>query len=181
MTARLIHLNGPPGVGKSTLAARWTAEHPGTLNCDIDVLRTLVGGWREDFSGTGELIRPVALAMISAYLAGGHDVVMPQLIARAQEQERFEHAALSVGARLVLVFVDAPDESLRVRWRRRTGQDAWAAASVAVVEAHGGDEVVDRFAGQIRERARARPEAPVLMAPEGEIDATYDALVRLLG
>ncbi|MCW2832638.1 MAG: hypothetical protein JWN68_591 [Nocardioides sp.] len=67
--ARLIHLNGPPGIGKSTLARRYVADHPGVLNCDIDVLRTLIGGWEGDFGTAGALIRPSALAMIGAYLA----------------------------------------------------------------------------------------------------------------
>lgn len=44
---RLIHLNGAPGIGKSTLAARYAAEHPGTMAVELDVLRTWVGGWRE--------------------------------------------------------------------------------------------------------------------------------------
>ena len=51
--ARLLHLNGPPGIGKSTLARRYAAEHHGVLNCDIDVLRTLIGGWEDDFAGAG--------------------------------------------------------------------------------------------------------------------------------
>jgi hypothetical protein len=46
--ARLIHLNGSPGVGKSMRARRYAADHPGTLMCDIDVLRTMVGGWQRD-------------------------------------------------------------------------------------------------------------------------------------
>ena len=57
--SRLIHLNGPPGIGKSTLARRYVAAHAGVLNCDIDVLRTLIGGWKDDFPGAGALIRPV--------------------------------------------------------------------------------------------------------------------------
>ena len=61
---RLIHLNGPPGIGKSTLARRFADEHPGVLNCDVDVLRTLIGGWERDFERAGSLIRPAALAMI---------------------------------------------------------------------------------------------------------------------
>jgi hypothetical protein len=35
----LLHLNGPSGVGKSTLARAHAARHPGTLVCDIDELR----------------------------------------------------------------------------------------------------------------------------------------------
>ena len=31
----LLHLNGPSGVGKSTLARAHAARHPGTLVCDI--------------------------------------------------------------------------------------------------------------------------------------------------
>src|SRR3954471_7213906 len=48
---RLIHLNGPSRVGKSTLARRFADEHPGTLALDLDVLAGLVGGWQADFSG----------------------------------------------------------------------------------------------------------------------------------
>lgn len=63
---RLIHLNGPPGVGKTTLAARYATDHPGTLDCEVDQLRGLVGGVEKDFAGAGALIRPAAIAMISA-------------------------------------------------------------------------------------------------------------------
>ena len=47
----LLHLNGPSGVGKSTLARAWADRHPGTLLCDIDELRTCVSGWESDFVG----------------------------------------------------------------------------------------------------------------------------------
>jgi adenylate kinase family enzyme len=53
LVSRLIHLNGPPGIGKSTLARRYVADHPGVLNCDIDVLRSLIGGWESGFAEAG--------------------------------------------------------------------------------------------------------------------------------
>ena len=53
----LLHLNGPSGVGKSTLARAHAARHPGTLLCDIDELRSWVSGWEDDFVGTGEAVR----------------------------------------------------------------------------------------------------------------------------
>jgi len=33
---RLIHLNGPPGIGKSTIAQRYVDQHPEVLNLDIN-------------------------------------------------------------------------------------------------------------------------------------------------
>ena len=98
---RLIHLNGPPGIGKSTLASRYADEHPGVLNCDVDVLRTLIGGWAHDFEWAGSLIRPAALAMIQAYLENGQDVVLPQMLVDPAELARFEAAATGAGAQFV--------------------------------------------------------------------------------
>ena len=89
----LLHLNGPSGVGKSTLARAHAAAHPGTLLCDIDDLRSWVSGWEDDFLGTGEAVRTSALALVTAYLTTGRDVVLPQLIATPAQAERFEAAA----------------------------------------------------------------------------------------
>src|ERR1700754_2928327 len=95
---RLIHLNGPPGIGKSTMAQLYVDEHPGVLNLDIDQVRALIGGWRERFAETGEIVRPVAVSMAAAHLRGGRDVVMPQFLCRLIEIERFEAVARDSGA-----------------------------------------------------------------------------------
>ena len=100
---RLIHLNGPPGIGKSTIARRYADEHPGTLDCDIDVLRALIGGWRERPDESAASIRTAALALITSYLGGGRDVIVPQLVARPDQLERFEAAAEGTGAEFVEV------------------------------------------------------------------------------
>ena len=43
----LLHLNGPAGVGKSTVAAAIVADLPLALCIDIDVVRTRIGRWVE--------------------------------------------------------------------------------------------------------------------------------------
>lgn len=98
---RLILLNGLPGVGKSTLAREYVATRPGTLNLDIDVLRTLLGGpWEE----TGELGRSLALQLIRAHVESGHEVVVPQLVADPEQLGRFEEVAED--AEFVMVLVE---------------------------------------------------------------------------
>ena len=125
---RLIHLNGPPAIGKSTLARRYGADHPGVLLCDIDVLRTMVAGWQDDIYGAGARIRTTAIAAITTYLATGHDVVLPQLVTRADELARFRAAAAEGSAAYVGVVLTAAPEVVIGRFHDRSSSqpdDAW--------------------------------------------------------
>lgn len=181
--SRLIHINGPPGIGKSTLAQRYVDDHPGVLNCDIDVLRTLVGGWQHDFDAASALIRPVALGMISAYLRNGHDVVLPQLLVALSELEKFEAAAREVGSAFIeCVLMDDVEPSLS-RFYRRGGEgtdSAWHAQVTAVVAANGGDDLLIRLHKGLRELLTHRPNCFVISSVEGRVDDTYRSLVDAL-
>jgi predicted kinase len=137
----LLHLNGPSGVGKSTLARAHAAAHPGTLLCDIDELRSWVSGWEDDFVGTGEAVRASALALMTAYLHTGRDVVLPQLIVTPAQVERFETAAAEAGATYVGVVLDVAPEVLLERLHSREVTPVTAVVS-RIIEERGGDELV---------------------------------------
>jgi predicted kinase len=181
--SRLIHLNGPPGIGKSTLA-RWFADaHAGVLDCDVDVLRTLVGGWQTDFARAGALIRPAALAMIEAYLHNGNDVVFPQMLIDPAELARFEESATNAGAQFVeRVLMDTETASV-ARFHRRgqsDPEDPWHDHVRTIVAAQGGDAMLAHMHAALERLLVNRPDAVVVHSREGEIEQTYRSFVETL-
>jgi predicted kinase len=176
---RLIHLNGPPAVGKSTLARRWADDHPGTLLCDIDVLRTMIGGW-ETYAESPGLSRTGGLAQVTAHLRTGHDVVVPQYVGLADQLDRFRGAADDAGASYVCVLLTATAEEVARRFGVRdataASDDRWAAYVRAFWEGGGSDELgptIDRLQRLADDRwVRLESTTP---------DPTYAALVAALG
>ncbi|MEJ7756523.1 MAG: AAA family ATPase [Nocardioidaceae bacterium] len=123
--ARLILLNGPPGSGKSTLAQAYVDDHPLALNLDIDLVRRLLGLWQEHQEASGLLAREMALAMAREHLRAGHDVVIPQYVARLHFIEQVEELAVECNAEFhEIVLLGNRDASLRrVVRRSRGGRD----------------------------------------------------------
>jgi len=179
--SRLVHLNGPPGIGKSTLARRYATDRPGVLDLDIDLVSDLLPGL--SFPEDGAVVRPLALALASTHLSSGRDVVLPQYLGQVSEIERFESAAISVGASFVEVLVTDERERAVTRFGRRGDDDPspWHARVREVVDGLGGADhlrdMYDALAGVLA----ARPSYLVVQSVEGEVEATYRALLASLG
>lgn len=97
--------------------------------------------------GAGRLIRPAALAMIEAYLRGGHDVVLPQLLTDPAELARFEAAAIAAGAEFIeRMLVDSLPSAL-ARFHRRGAAEVeatWHDQVREIVRAQGGEQALER-------------------------------------
>ena len=174
----LLHLNGPPGIGKSTLAALWAERHPGTLDLDIDSLHRLVGGWRDPDTRTHDLLRPVALAMAAAHLDGGHDVVLPQHLGQPADVEAFARVAHERGAVFAeVVLLDDRDAAVE-RFERRRDDTEWDAHNRRVVESLGGAAFLGVLHDQLLDVLARRPSAVVVRSEAGAVEATYAAVER---
>jgi predicted kinase len=179
---RLIHLNGPPGIGKSTLAQLYADDHPGVLNLDIDQLRGLIGGWRVRFAETGAIVRPLALSMAAAHLRGGRDVIMPQYLGELSEITRFEAVAHDSGAAFrEIALMDSKQRSLERFYRRGAGnQHAWHRHVLQIVERNGGHDLLARNYENLTGVVAARPQITVVPSAEGAIRQAYQALTAVL-
>ncbi|WP_218126302.1 AAA family ATPase [Glycomyces sambucus] len=178
---RLILLNGAPAVGKSTLARRYAEDRPLALVLDLDVLRPMLGRWRDDPGAAGLRIRSVASAAAREHLAAGYDVVVPQLVGRVEFIERLAAVAAEAGARFHEVYVLDDAASVVQRFAERTR----AAAEPAHVEAHellaGGDDALREWHGVVQRLAAERPHAVAVASVPGDVEATYRALLAAIG
>lgn len=164
----LLLLNGPPGVGKSTMAARYVADHPFALNLDIDVLRGQLGGWQSDPSRAGILARDLALAAARTHLLSGYDVVVPQFLGRVDFILALEALASAVGADFVeVILLDSKENVLR---RFTDRDDPTKAADAAQLST-----MYDRLTALIATRPLA------LTVHTGGTAETYASLLAALG
>ncbi|TDE16065.1 AAA family ATPase [Jiangella asiatica] len=179
---RLIVLNGPPAIGKSTLARRYVDDHPLALNLDVDRVRDLIGGWRDDPHAAGLLARAIAVAAAAAHLRAGHDVVVPQYLGRPRFLEELEATAEAVGARFhELVLWDEKHGALRrFAERTRAGADPAHLDAAAHLDTQGGPAELSAMHDRLAALLPTRPRAVVVPTRDGDPDQAYRDLLAHL-
>jgi hypothetical protein len=176
--SRLILLNGPPGIGKSTLARRYVSEHPLSLLVDIDSIRTAMGGW-ETHGESMLLARHGAVAMAEAHLRAGHDVIVPQLNTGVGMIEFLARPATTAGAELREILLLSADDLLsRVEARRAELEASGVAHPLRAAW-------VDRASlasiiAQLLAVVAARPQTAVIYTTGGAIEEAYQSLCSAL-
>lgn len=178
---RLIHLNGPSRVGKSTLARRYVDEHPGSLALDLDVLVGLIGGWRDDFSGALTMAREHGRTLARRHLRAGRDVVLPQLVTvHDQDPDAgLAETARAAGATYVEVALLVSDEEYPRRLRAKQPISEIEAQIQTWLE-EPGSEITDRIRRHLGEYLAARPRTIRLDTTGLGEDASYERLLDAL-
>jgi predicted kinase len=182
---RLILLNGPPASGKSTLAQRYADDHPPALCLDIDRIRAMIGGWRQDPGAAGPPARAIAVAAATTHLAAGHDVVVPQLLARAEFIAELRAAAAASGAAFLEIFLLPDEAAARAQYADRArGVPACARdgrpGSPGVVSAGLTDAELAAVYARLRAGLADRPGAAIVRTVTGQVDQAYQGLLDCL-
>ena len=177
----LILLNGPPGIGKSTLADFYVQRHPGALDLDIDLLRTMVGGWKQAFVLAGEIVRPLALQMAATHLTHGRDVIVPQYLASGNEVGAFQDIAREANAAFVeVVLMSSQDLALRRYSSLRDQPDALRSCINDVIDSSGGNDYLLSLYDDLVAAINARPDAVVIDSLIDDIDGPFALLMTAL-
>lgn len=173
---KLVLLNGPPAVGKSTLARRYADDHPLTLVLEIDVVRALLGAWLEEWKTSGWAARRIALAMAQAHLEAGYDVIVPQLLTRREFVDMLRTAAENVGARFVeITLLDERQATLDRQGRRDEPTGSFGSRALMARQGNTPGQTYDAFVAALADR----PDATVIDEPLS--DGAYERLLQLLG
>jgi cytidylate kinase len=179
---RLIHLNGPPGIGKSTIASAFADRHPGVLNLDIDRVAAMIGGRGGSFSDLFEAGRLLAAAMARVHLASGHDVIMPQMMTHvnAGELADFESAATAARAVYCQILLTANVEPSvdRCMERARTGDPQDAVSRV--IDERGGRDFLRMLHAQVTQFSADRQPHSVIDCERLTVEETCQAVEAAL-
>ena len=170
----LVLLNGPPASGKSTLAAAFVQRRPLALQLDVDVVRGLLGDWAARPADAGIAARRLATAMARVHLADGHDVIVPQFLARTPFIDELAGIAAEVGVRFVEVALMLGRADAVAAFERRsvlaeTPQHRDAAAAVAEA---GGTSALEAMYDTYVEMLEHRPNARIVEVFVDDIAST---------
>lgn len=175
-----MHLNGPPGIGKSTVARRYIADHPLAFCLDIDGIRRLIGGWDAHGQESGRLARRLALRMMQEHLGGGHDVVVPQYVARPEFVEEMSRLAENAGAVFYEIVLSDAVDAARARFEARATDPMWAehhAEAAQQIGKSGGFETM--YDGLMRV-VEQLPKATLVSTSADKVDDAYAAVLAVL-
>lgn len=178
--ARLILINGPPGVGKSTIARRYLDGHPLTLLIEIDDLRVSLGGWVQH-EESKLLARGLALALAGAHLVAGHDVVVPQFLGRTDFIDALEATTSAVGSSFshIVLMDDVTTMVERFERRRRQLTASGLAHPQAEVAETDVRAVVADAVDRLEQMAVVRTDMRVVDMPESA-GGLYEAVLAAL-
>jgi predicted kinase len=173
--ARLVLINGAPGMGKSTLARRYAEDHPLSLVLDIDQVRAMLGCWLDTPSEAGILARSMAIEMAGVHLRAGHDVVVPQFLGRTEFVLSLADLCERVGATFVEVALVSSPEDARDRFTRRTTDSPSAEHREAalLLERRGGVDELRNMYDRLLEVIAARPSTRIVTSVGGHVEQTY--------
>lgn len=175
---KLIHLNGPAGIGKDTIAQRYIDSHPFALCIRTDDIITTLGQWSaaHNYDPARHLAFDLAMSMTATHLKAGYDVIVPHLLTDAEEARHLEKVAerFSVPFIEILLTTDKSDALDRVFERGTRGEPG--APPLTPDDRDEFEELYDN----VLLATNDRPGVYRVVSIKGDVDGTYQRVVNAI-
>lgn len=129
---KLIIINGPSGVGKSTLTKMLHQEMPKSFLLDMDAMRRYMNGYREFADESRALSYAICHGIVRTCLERGHDVILDRLMLTSEVIDPFRSIANELGAEIHEFILWAPKDVCFGRASER--QNAWSKGGLLTPE-----------------------------------------------
>jgi len=173
---KLILLNGAAGVGKTTIAEHYIAEHPLTLSISRDEIIVMIGQWFKHETAAKSLTFELIKSMAITHLRRGHDVLLPYLLTDATRAEAFEKIAkdLNIDYKEILLHTTKEDAVQRLLKRGTWGE----AGSTPVTAAT--RPIIEALYDTMMRETNKRPQTIVIESVYGQTSKTYEAFLAAI-
>lgn len=182
MKPKLIILNGPLGIGKTTLAKRYAQDHPMTLMLDVDDVRATISHWREQNDASAILSKRIAIEMARVALQGGHDVVVPQILQTNELADSFQQIAeeCNAGYFEILLLVDKTEAIHRFTERSKRQGHPSGFREGGLIATGGREQKLSEMYDNMIAVADLRLHVKRIEPAIDQIEETYDELVAIV-
>lgn len=182
MKPKLIILNGPPGIGKSTIAQKYADEHPLTLKLDVDKVRELISHWRERDKESGPDAKNMAAAMARVHLQAGYDVIVPQIYRDIAYLEELEQIVKKCDAEMreFLLFVSKDEAVKRFIERGKADGHSDGFRPGGLIARGGGVKKLEEMHDQMMSAVAERPNTIKIEPIFDDIEGTYNEFLEYL-
>ncbi|HEY1063695.1 MAG TPA: AAA family ATPase [Candidatus Saccharimonadales bacterium] len=175
-TPILLLINGPAGIGKSTIAKRYIDDHPLALLISADDLIASMGLWLSNEAEGRQLAFRLLLVMAAEHLRSGHTVVIPHLLTKHEEADALQAVASQQGVPFIECTLVAPKQEAIQRLFDRGTWGEPDAPPLADADTPIAEGLYDKMEATLRDRSNSVP----IRSVKDDIDGTYQNLRALV-
>lgn len=167
---KLIIINGPCGVGKSTLSAKLHADMPLSFLLDIDAQRRFISHYREQKEESGKMMMTISKAITMSCLEDNRDVIVDKILFDSAVLDLYYEIAKTYGADIYEIILWAPKEVVMERANDR----GWREGGLLT------PEVCELFWDKIDELKESRPQAQIINVENMSEEDAYLEVVKIV-